>query len=563
MAWDSEATLNDISDYLNSNTVVLVCMVFASLALVAALAIALCGTKGKDAKKKKEVESIDWGEGNNVCVIRKDSNEAMGVSWEDHTLVAAVIDGSAAAKCGLRNFIGRRVTHINNTRVIYLADIRRIASGGSELVLRFSAEDIPVTMSVGLGLDQFSEEHFIDALAEVADCQPNLISVLSISEESASFITIRVCFAGATPAFVRGLMDQCADPESALVTRLHVCAVSIGADKAVTPGSSPSSKTLSACGVVEEDADLFIYAQWYRDSVAATSGSYLRRSNLSINGQPVWEKSGGGHWVYSTPNGHWCVTDSTRDFVEGSGVMRAHLPHGGRDPEHSEGWTADGVDLDIVIAAKPQVIQGFRVGQRITSAEDITERTRIIVPIGQPGWVKGAASRIRDCGLKIRFESLDRDVNVLAEEVDNASGPVVGVLSPGGVWRQCMIVNSNDTHVKIHYIGYNHEFDEWIEHSSERIEFSKGTSVIRVGTQVSLQPSSLAAQSESGALVGNDVGVVIKSECPQSPGTPVKVRGPRGDEEWYARNTLVTAGTDAEAVADAAAAFLLSTPPKS
>eukprot|EP00756_Hemistasia_phaeocysticola_P011668 Hpha_TRINITY_DN15136_c2_g7::TRINITY_DN15136_c2_g7_i1::g.128973::m.128973 len=526
----------DWLDVLQENLILSIGIVCVALGLLLVFVYALCRT----AKKRKDVDTpVDWIEGPNVCIVRKDANEAMGVSWEEHTLVSAVIDGSAAARCGLRSFIGRRVTHINNAPVRYLSDIRKAAAGTQELVLRFSAEEVPVTIQLAQGLDQFSEEEFLQDLSQYIDYQVNLISVLSVTEDSASSISVRVSFAGASPTFVTHLMRGCGDLDGSLPSGTKVIAISIGAEMG-TPRDKPipHGKAPPVCSDEVDDGDLFVSAQWVPDeAVSSTSGAYLRRSNLTINGQPVWEKSGGGHWVYSTPNGHWCITNTARDFVEGSGVVRSQSPHGGTAPELCSPWISTrGGDADVVVSMRPQVVQGYRVGQRITSAEDITERSRIIVPFGRPGWVKGPASKVPECGLKIRFELLDRDVNVLAEEVDNANGPIVGVLSPGGMWRQCMIINSSDTHVKIHYIGYNHEFDEWIELGSDRVKDLP--MFIPPGSQVRLRPGTSAAMRHHGSLTGDDVGVVVASEGPQHL-TPVKVVGLKGEVGWYSANSLV------------------------
>eukprot|EP01062_Namystynia_karyoxenos_P013921 TRINITY_DN14_c0_g1_i12.p1 TRINITY_DN14_c0_g1~~TRINITY_DN14_c0_g1_i12.p1 ORF type:complete len:5186 (+),score=1759.30 TRINITY_DN14_c0_g1_i12:106-15558(+) len=486
----------------------------------------------------------DWADGGDTCIIRKDRSEAMGVSWEDHTLVASVIDGSAAARAGLRNFIGRRVTHINGHPVQRLADIRQLSNGATELHLRFNSEDIPVCLHVNTAYDHFSEDRFVEELADAIDLPAHKIGVVNVTEEAANSLIVTVTFAGASPTFVRDLLDMCDGPHSKLARRLGISAASVAHD----------SSELNPVGVNtgqdfdDDDCDLYVSSQWADEPVAAGSGGYKKVEGFSMNGQPAWEKVTGGHWLYSTPNGHWCVTSSPKEFCDGLGIMRTQAPHGGANPEDAGPWeTEAGVDADIVVSTRPIIVQGFRVGQRITSAEDITERSRIIVPIGQPGWVKGAASKIPDCGLKVRFDSLDRDVNVLPEEVDNARGPLVNVLSPGKVWRQCMIVNSNQTHLKVHYIGYDHDYDEWIEQGSDRIE--RVAASFPEGATVRLAPQ---AQSRQGVLADGSVGVIVRDAGPQHR-TPYKVRGPQGDFTWYSGDDLVMADDAAAAVAAASA----------
>ncbi|KAJ9464161.1 hypothetical protein DIPPA_11491 [Diplonema papillatum] len=68
----------------------------------------------------------------------------------------------------------------------------------------------------------------------------------------------------------------------------------------------------------------------------------------TVNEFPYWERTSGGMWLYSTPNGYWRVTDSKNDFLEGSGYIISLERHSGMPPESILEWcTAGKVDPHV------------------------------------------------------------------------------------------------------------------------------------------------------------------------------------------------------------------------
>eukprot|EP01060_Flectonema_neradi_P017548 TRINITY_DN24414_c0_g1_i1.p1 TRINITY_DN24414_c0_g1~~TRINITY_DN24414_c0_g1_i1.p1 ORF type:complete len:620 (+),score=149.11 TRINITY_DN24414_c0_g1_i1:47-1906(+) len=46
------------------------------------------------------------------------------------------------------------------------------------------------------------------------------------------------------------------------------------------------------------------------------------------------------------------------------------------------------------------------------------------------------------------------------------------------IWRQCTVVECNDNQMRVHYDGYNDEFDEWLDRSSDRIRHYESSQLI-------------------------------------------------------------------------------------
>eukprot|EP00756_Hemistasia_phaeocysticola_P025945 Hpha_TRINITY_DN16033_c0_g10::TRINITY_DN16033_c0_g10_i2::g.121726::m.121726 len=465
---------------------------------------------------------------NDVCLIQKTAEDMMGVTWDDHTLVAAVADGSPAGRAGLRDFIGRRLTHINGQPVHRLQDIRQLSVGATELLLRFAPEVLPVRFLVDIPLERFDESAVVIGLAHALGLSSDKICVISVAEESACSLAVNVCFAGVNSSFAHNLLQRCTDPDDELALTLGISGGHI-IDRSENEQLSKAE---------DFEGDLLVYAQWCDRPVAACSGAYTLRPGRTINGCSVWEKArGGGFWLFSTPEGRWCIT-RTPGFRSGNGVVLSE-PHCGVQPEHVAAWRSPGgVEADIVVSTKPVTVQGFLVGERITSSEDVTERSRILVPCGQQGWVKGASTASGASGLRVRFDSLDRDVSVLPEEIDSAEGPTIVVCSPGRVWRECIVVNSNMTHIKVHYKDYPHTYDEWIENGSDRIQRnapgdgSKG-SALPVGSTVKLSKTG-----GEGCLAAGQIGTVIH-DAGSSARARYKVRVKEGETSWYDASALV------------------------
>eukprot|EP01065_Artemidia_motanka_P005225 TRINITY_DN12516_c0_g1_i1.p1 TRINITY_DN12516_c0_g1~~TRINITY_DN12516_c0_g1_i1.p1 ORF type:complete len:1684 (+),score=487.10 TRINITY_DN12516_c0_g1_i1:91-5142(+) len=77
-----------------------------------------------------------------VSVVKRPGEQSLGLRWHDHTRLVAVDPGSAAARCGLGQFIGKRLSHINGVPVTRLRQIKEkvMACQRSALVLRFLDE---------------------------------------------------------------------------------------------------------------------------------------------------------------------------------------------------------------------------------------------------------------------------------------------------------------------------------------------------------------------------------------------------------------------------------------
>eukprot|EP01060_Flectonema_neradi_P036786 TRINITY_DN718_c7_g1_i1.p1 TRINITY_DN718_c7_g1~~TRINITY_DN718_c7_g1_i1.p1 ORF type:complete len:413 (+),score=73.88 TRINITY_DN718_c7_g1_i1:104-1240(+) len=77
-------------------------------------------------------------------------------------------------------------------------------------------------------------------------------------------------------------------------------------------------------------------------------GDYII-STLSVNSLPTWKRTvPTERWIYSSPDGFWRVTDTTKDFESGKGFVTSSHPHGNEPPNRSEGWfSANGQPLQI------------------------------------------------------------------------------------------------------------------------------------------------------------------------------------------------------------------------
>eukprot|EP00756_Hemistasia_phaeocysticola_P053748 Hpha_TRINITY_DN29701_c0_g1::TRINITY_DN29701_c0_g1_i1::g.2675::m.2675 len=74
--------------------------------------------------------------------------------------------------------------------------------------------------------------------------------------------------------------------------------------------------------------------------VKRCGGAYSRLSR-KVNETDAWarQSSRGLMWLYSTPAGHWCITDSEEDFQTGAGYIYTSAPHRGLLPHrYSGGW---------------------------------------------------------------------------------------------------------------------------------------------------------------------------------------------------------------------------------
>eukprot|EP01062_Namystynia_karyoxenos_P063013 TRINITY_DN55841_c0_g1_i1.p1 TRINITY_DN55841_c0_g1~~TRINITY_DN55841_c0_g1_i1.p1 ORF type:complete len:880 (+),score=138.61 TRINITY_DN55841_c0_g1_i1:93-2732(+) len=195
-------------------------------------------------------------------VIEKGANDPLGVVWSDHTVCKSVQPGSAADRCGVERFIGRRLTHLDGQEVHKLADIRSLAQGRARCVLRFAG---------GLRRD--------------------MSWTISVGQQSAR--------------------EQERAPQELTV----IC---------------PEGQGL-ACG-----------------------GTYsLMRTE--VNGKPAWRRDasyGKVHWLYSTPQGRWGITDTSDDFASGMSYVYGAAPH-------EMGWPHQGADGWLTKGQRP--VPGFCV----------------------------------------------------------------------------------------------------------------------------------------------------------------------------------------------------------
>eukprot|EP00662_Eupelagonemidae_sp_cell21_P020047 gene20046-36207_t len=329
------------------------------------------------------------------------------------------------------------------------------------------------------------------------------------------------------PGYAASVAAQCADPAHPLRAELRVSSAWVGHlqdPNLQVPGPSIAGSD----GSTVVAADLYLLAQWCDGAAGRCSGGYALMQGALVNGETVWEKTTGDHWMYSTPKGFWCVTDSQNDFSVGAGYLHTQRPHGGAGPEGADGWqTGDGPDGDIVACRRPPEVHGWRVGQRVTCSEDVTEHGRLIVRRGEVGVVRGGGAAAAGAGVRVRFRALTRDVVLVAEELDAATGPPVRVLEADGEWADCVIVNATDTHLKVHRPGRGHDDDEWLEKASARIE--RASELVVQGDRVALAP----AAPDDGCLRKGEAGTLLRDAGPHRP-APLKVRGPRGDASWYA-----------------------------
>eukprot|EP01065_Artemidia_motanka_P051381 TRINITY_DN905_c0_g1_i1.p1 TRINITY_DN905_c0_g1~~TRINITY_DN905_c0_g1_i1.p1 ORF type:complete len:5141 (+),score=1547.22 TRINITY_DN905_c0_g1_i1:204-15425(+) len=298
---------------------------------------------------------------------------------------------------------------------------------------------------------------------------------------------------------------------------------------------SSSTVWLRFSGGRRAACDVWVGSEWCSGEVAACAGEYHVLPSLVVNDMPVFERADRARWIYSTRRGEWAATDSQQGFFSGTGALFSRGPHHGNPPHAVQQWrTAGGADADVVVAKEPQSALGFRVGQRVVCAQDVSEHGRVVVPCGRAGVVRGLSATLPDAGLTVVFEGVGQDVNVTPEEVDSASGPHVLVRAAHGQWRECEVVNADDTHIKVHFVGADKRSDEWLEKGSERVAPVRSGAEPSVGDAVRLRASD---RTPRGCLRSREVGVLLRDAGPPSV-APYKVRGPRGDTAWYQRGDL-------------------------
>lgn len=198
----------------------------------------------------------------------------------------------------------------------------------------------------------------------------------------------------------------------------------------------------------------------------------------------MYEHSRADHWIYSTAAGRWAVCSSTTAFTSGGGLLLSE-PHHGAPPPSATAWgdTATGAAADVVVSNRRAEAHGFIIGQRVAAATTIDgvlmepasgkgRRALGLVPLGAEGTVRGAATGGRD-GVVVRFAigGSERIATVDPDQLDTLTGPRCVVTVEGGRKVDGVAVNGNASHVKIHYVGYGKDVDEWVEQSSSRIQW--------------------------------------------------------------------------------------------
>jgi len=277
------------------------------------------------------------------------------------------------------------------------------------------------------------------------------------------------------------------------------------------------------------EGDLIVAADWCDPPIAACSGAYILKST-TVHGQRVWEKMDGGYVLFSTEQGCWCITrNDIKAPFKGVGMLVSDI-HAGVGPEHVTGWKSQGgAEVDIIVRTD-RIIEGypmFYVGERVRSAENITctrYPENVHVRAGQAGWIKGR----RPDGLLVRFDSMDRDIVAVAQEIDHVTGPTRMVRRDGAFMR-CTEVNSVGSHIKVHFHGLGDT--EWISRESDRIQNAS-----MMGAEVKLSES--AVSSHGGCLAGGKVGRVISEDADGKLGQ-IKVRVKEGESSWYDASVLV------------------------
>eukprot|EP01062_Namystynia_karyoxenos_P003581 TRINITY_DN11295_c0_g2_i3.p1 TRINITY_DN11295_c0_g2~~TRINITY_DN11295_c0_g2_i3.p1 ORF type:complete len:3223 (+),score=999.99 TRINITY_DN11295_c0_g2_i3:497-9670(+) len=313
------------------------------------------------------------------------------------------------------------------------------AAASSDAVIRFS---IPCS--------RFMEHIIVPRLAQELGVRPGSIVVSAVSaaldDTSACVATVRV--AGMSG---RDVAEHC--NKAPTTAELPISGAYAAKDEAVLPTEHSA-------------AELWVHAA--SGVAGGCSGPYKRLPSVCMSGKPVWCNSQGTRWLYCSAAGKWTITDKQQDFRTGDGLLTAAEPAEWPSEVPRTGWRAGSEPVEVLIADRCPVVHGFRVGQQVYAAEDITEKGQVVIEQGRIGVVQGQAAA-SNFGISVRFAHVAHSVDVTPDEVDHVSGPTVEVLSPQKVWRECVVVNQRNDRVKVHYVGYDHAYSEWIERDSDRI----------------------------------------------------------------------------------------------
>ena len=95
------------------------------------------------------------------------------------------------------------------------------------------------------------------------------------------------------------------------------------------------------------------------------------------------------------------------------------------------------------------------------------------------------------------------------------------------IWRQCTVVECNENQMRVHYDGYNDEFDEWLDRSSERIRHYESSQLI--GKRKTIKEGEQKSDSQppkpsKGEILKNRLSHLVswgKALAQRADGTPL------------------------------------------
>eukprot|EP01065_Artemidia_motanka_P046614 TRINITY_DN70_c0_g4_i1.p1 TRINITY_DN70_c0_g4~~TRINITY_DN70_c0_g4_i1.p1 ORF type:complete len:3893 (+),score=1325.81 TRINITY_DN70_c0_g4_i1:111-11681(+) len=107
----------------------------------------------------------------------------------------------------------------------------------------------------------------------------------------------------------------------------------------------------------------------------------------------------------------------------------------------------------------------------------------------------------------------------------------ISVRSPADVWRECEVTERTPDSVRVHYIGFGEEHDEWIPKGSDRL---RHMTALKVGHSVRLTAARAAHEDRAG-LTG--LGVIVH-DLGAAEERPFKVRDGGGSILWCSATEL-------------------------
>eukprot|EP01062_Namystynia_karyoxenos_P016643 TRINITY_DN16087_c0_g1_i1.p1 TRINITY_DN16087_c0_g1~~TRINITY_DN16087_c0_g1_i1.p1 ORF type:complete len:1869 (+),score=498.50 TRINITY_DN16087_c0_g1_i1:86-5692(+) len=338
------------------------------------------------------MHAAQHGDGGAIRISKlvKGAAERMGTVFHDeNNLVLQSVElGSAAFRCGLREMLGRRLTHVNGFPVHTAEDVRRFAEGQTQLALRWAPN--------GGGLPQPAPAPTPAARgpASAAEATNLLEAVLVHNRKHASD-------GGGTPAVlwvVTPNAEQACGGAYALQpgpgvhgmplwkhTRRSRWISAAGSGEWHITDSPPDSvgcgpgmirSTTAVAGRMPHQMDGWAAAARGQDPaitvhdgvgwiprrvqvvtptrVTHCAGEYhlVPREQGSasvkgidfmvVHGMPIWKHVGRQRFLYSSARGSWYVTDDSEDFDRGRGFLFTKQVHGGALPHAVRMWQVKG-----------------------------------------------------------------------------------------------------------------------------------------------------------------------------------------------------------------------------